>query len=118
VVDADVLARQVVEPGTQGLKGIVTTFGTEILQEDGNLDRKKLGSIIFKDEDKRRLLNKTVHPAIQKAVFWQVLRYWYRGYKYCVLDHPLLIETGLWKWIGLVVVVSWYANRSATLLAY
>ena len=95
MVDADILARQVVEPGTRGLKAIVSTFGTEILQEDGTLDRKKLGDIIFNDEDKRKRLNKIMHPAVRRAIFWQVLGYWFKGYKYCILDIPLLIESGL-----------------------
>jgi dephospho-CoA kinase len=110
VIDADILARQVVEPGTQALKTIIATFGTEILQEDGTLDRKKLGTIIFNDEGRRKLLNKIVHPAVRRAMFWKVLGYWFRGHRYCVLDIPLLIEAGLWKWVGLVVVVSWYDN--------
>jgi dephospho-CoA kinase len=113
VIDADILARQVVEPGTRALKAIVSTFGTEVLQDDGTLDRKKLGTIIFNDEDKRKLLNEIVHPAVRMAMFWQVLGYWFTGCKYCVLDIPLLIESGLWEWVGLVVVVSWYAKSSA-----
>ena len=107
IVDADIIARQVVEPGTSSLAKIQATFGDEVLFPDGTLDRKKLGSIIFNDEVKRRQLNKIVHPAVKKAMLWQVLGYWIRGYKYCVMDVPLLIEGGLWKWVGLVVVVYW-----------
>ena len=107
VIDADLLARQVVEPGTPGFKSIVSTFGTEVLNQDGTLDRKKLGTIIFNDEAKRKLLNRIVHPAVRKAMFWQVMAYWIRGHRYCILDVPLLIEGGLWQWVGLVVVVYW-----------
>jgi len=85
----------------------VSTFGTEVLNLDGTLDRKKLGSIIFDDEAKRKLLNRIVHPAVRKAMFWQVMGYWIRGHRYCILDVPLLIEGGLWQWVGLVVVVYW-----------
>ncbi|KAF8971914.1 dephospho-CoA kinase-domain-containing protein [Flammula alnicola] len=105
IVDADVIARQVVEPGTSGLAKIKATFGNEVILPDGTLDRKKLGSIIFNDEVKRKKLNKIVHPAVRKAMLWQMLGYWIRGYKYCIMDVPLLIEGGLWQWVGLVVVV-------------
>ena len=107
VVDADLLARQVVEPGTPALKAIVSTFGHEVLLPDGTLNRKMLATIAYNDETKMKLVNKIVHPAVRKALFWQTMRYWIRGYKYCVLDVPLLIEGGIWQWIGLVVVVYW-----------
>ncbi|KAF8065334.1 dephospho-CoA kinase-domain-containing protein [Lyophyllum atratum] len=105
VVDADVLARQVVEPGTTGLKKIVKEFGSEILLPDGTLDRKKLGTVVFNDEEKRKKLNAIVHPAVQWAMFMKVIGLWVNSEKYCVLDVPLLIEGGLWKWVGKVVVV-------------
>lgn len=107
IIDADIIARQVVEPGTPALAKIQATFGNEVLFPDGSLDRKKLGSIIFNDEVKRKQLNKIVHPAVRKAMLWQMLGYWIKGYKYCVMDVPLLIEGGLWQWVGLVVVVYW-----------
>ncbi|PPQ89968.1 hypothetical protein CVT25_009608 [Psilocybe cyanescens] len=105
IVDADVIARQVVEPGTQGLAKIKKVFGDDVLLSDGTLDRKKLGSIIFNDEGKRKQLNKIVHPAVRKAMLWQVLGFWIRGHKYCVMDVPLLIEGGLWQLVAQVVVV-------------
>ncbi|KAJ3514550.1 hypothetical protein NLJ89_g2312 [Agrocybe chaxingu] len=108
VVDADVIARQVVEPGTPVLTKIVKTFGSDVLLQDGSLDRKKLGGIIFGDETKRKQLNRIVHPAVRKAMFWQMLGYWIRGHKYCIMDVPLLIEGGLWQWVGVVVVVYWH----------
>ncbi|RDB22987.1 Dephospho-CoA kinase [Hypsizygus marmoreus] len=105
VVDADVLARQVVEPGTSGLKKIVSYFGPDVLLPDGTLDRKKLGSIVFNNEEKRKKLNSIVHPAVRWAMFRKVVEYWVGSEKYCVLDVPLLIEGGVWKWVGKVVVV-------------
>lgn len=107
VVDADVLARQVVMPGTPALTKIIDYFGAGILLPDGNLDRKKLGSIIFNDENKRKVLNSIVHPAVRRAMCWEVLVHWFRGEKFCIVDVPLLIEGGLWKWVGQVVVVYW-----------
>jgi dephospho-CoA kinase len=107
VVDADILAREAVQPGKAALKKIVKYFGPSVLLADGSLDRKKLGSIIFNDEVKRKKLNSIVHPAISRAILWRVLSHWIRGDKACVLDVPLLIEGGLWKWVGTVVVVYW-----------
>lgn len=105
LIDADVIARQVVEPGTPALAKIQAYFGDAVIQPDGTLDRKKLGTIIFDDEEKRRKLNGIVHPAVRWAMLWLVLGYWIRGNKYCVLDVPLLIEGSLWKMVGKVVVV-------------
>jgi dephospho-CoA kinase len=107
IIDADLIARQVVEPGTPALKAIVSTFGHEVLLPDGTLNRKMLATIAYNDETKMKLVNKIVHPAVRKALFWQAMRYWIRGYKYCVLDVALLIEGGIWEWTGLVVVVYW-----------
>lgn len=52
-------------------------------------------------------MNKIVHPAVRKEMVWEVARYWLAGHKVCVLDVPLLIEAGLWKWCSKVVVVYW-----------
>lgn len=105
VIDADILARQVVQPGTPALAQIVATFGADVLQADGTLDRAKLGAIVFADEAQRRKLNAIVHPAVRRAMLWGVLRCWWRGARICVLDVPLLIEGGLWKFVGAVAVV-------------
>lgn len=105
VIDADVLAREVVQPGAKGLTQIVASFGSELLFPDGTLDRKKLGAIIFNNEVKRKKLNSIIHPAVSRAILWNVFLCWLRGEKLCVVDVPLLIEGGLWKWMGKVVVV-------------
>lgn len=107
VIDADFLAREVVAPGTSGLRAIVGQFGTDILSPDGALDRKKLGDIIFKDAKKRKILNGIVHPAVRRAMLREVVRCWWNGESVCVLDVPLLIEAGLWRWVGEVVVIYW-----------
>ncbi|KAJ8082086.1 Dephospho-CoA kinase cab5 [Marasmius tenuissimus] len=107
VVDADLLAREVVEPGTPALRRIVKTFGSEVLLTDGSgaLDRKKLGSIIFNDEKKRKQLNAIVHPAVRWGMFWGVVKCWLRGERICVLDVPLLIESKLWRYVWGVLLV-------------
>jgi dephospho-CoA kinase len=107
IVDADILARQVVEPGTPALAKIIDYFGPSILLPDGSLDRKQLGSIIFNDENKRKKLNSIVHPAVSYAILWSVLLHWIKGNKICIVDVPLLIEGGLWKLMGKVVLVYW-----------
>nr|BFE89053.1 hypothetical protein GCM10020093_116540 [Planobispora longispora] len=62
VIDADKIAREVVEPGTEGLARVVAVFGAGVLREDGALDREKLGSIVFADSEKLASLNAIVHP--------------------------------------------------------
>lgn len=64
LIDADKIAREVVEPGTPGLAAVVDAFGAEILAPDGTLDRPKLGSIVFADPDRLAELNKIVHPLV------------------------------------------------------
>ena len=66
IVDADVLAREVVEPGTEGLAAIAKQFGSRVLTEDGTLNRPALGAIIFSDPEQREVLNGITHPAIWK----------------------------------------------------
>jgi len=105
VVDADLLAREAVLPGTSAYAAIIKTFGEDIIQQDGYLDRKKLGDVIFNDEAKRKRLDEIVHPAVRRAMVWGVFKAWIRGEKVCIVDVPLLVETGMWKWVGKVVVV-------------
>lgn len=110
IVDADVLARQVVEPGTRAYTQIVSYFGEDICHPDRTLDRPKLGKLVFNDAEKRKKLNSIVHPAVRMAMVKQVVLCWLKGKKICVLDVPLLVEAGLWKWVGKIVVVSWYVR--------
>ncbi|MER5180740.1 dephospho-CoA kinase [Streptomyces sp. NPDC002896] len=65
LIDADKIAREVVEPGTPGLATIVEAFGEEVLHADGSLDRPKLGTIVFADADRLALLNSIVHPLVR-----------------------------------------------------
>ena len=86
---------------------MISEFGTEVLLPDGSLDRQKLGAIIFADEGRRRKLNAIIHPRVRKAMIWQVFRYWVKGEKICILDIPLLVEAGLWRFVGDTIVVYW-----------
>ncbi len=95
VVDADVIAREVVEPGQEAFNQIVQAFGEQILNEDGNIHRKKLGAIIFNDQKKREQLNSIVHPAVRAEMKKRRDDYLQSGHDHVVLDIPLLIESEL-----------------------
>lgn len=101
----DVLARQVVEPGQPALKAIESHFGASVIQENGTLNREALGQIVFNDPAQRAILNKITHPAVRKAMARQIFLHWLRGVKVCVVDAPLLIEAGLWRFCGKIVIV-------------
>ncbi|MGK5628704.1 dephospho-CoA kinase [Streptomyces sp. URMC 123] len=103
VVDADRIAREVVEPGTPGLAAVVEAFGTEILTPDGTLDRPRLASIVFADPERLRALNEIVHPLVghrsaelERAAGPDAV---------VVHDVPLLTENGLAPLYDLVIVV-------------
>ena len=109
VIDADVIAREVVEPGKEAYNEIVAAFGKEVLGENGELDRPKLGSIVFHNEEKRLLLNGIVHPAVREEMNAQKDMYIREKAQAVVLDIPLLFEsklTGLVNEILLVYVDS------------
>jgi dephospho-CoA kinase len=106
VLDADLTARRVVEPGTPGLARIVEAFGEGVLLDGGSLDRKKLGSIVFGNEEKRLLLNSIVHPLVIEAQ-----DDWLKGIEaddpngIAVIDAALMIESGGYKRFNKLIVV-------------
>lgn len=106
IVDADVVARDVVEPGTGTLALIVQNFGADILLEDGNLNRPKLGDIIFHEPAKRKILNDIMHPAIRQEMLRQRDAYIEAGQKHVVMDIPLLFESKLEHFVERILVVS------------
>ncbi|KAK3853348.1 hypothetical protein Pcinc_036790 [Petrolisthes cinctipes] len=93
VVDADLIARQIVEPGKKAWKKIRAAFGDDVFLESGELDREKLGKLIFSDMEKRRMINKITHPEIYREIRSQVFRYLLQGEQFVVLDLPLLYES-------------------------
>jgi dephospho-CoA kinase len=105
VIDADIVSREVVEPGEQALKKIAATFGEEILLEDGTLNRKLLGSIIFQDQSKREQLNAIVHPAVRKRMIAKKEKLLQQGYRSIVMDIPLLFENNLTYLVEKTIVV-------------
>lgn len=106
VLDADVSAREVVEPETRGLSLIVKNFGKEILQPDGKLDREKLGAIVFADTQKRQLLNSIVHPlVIEKQNEWLAEKERENVNGIAIIDAALMIESGGYDRFDKLIVV-------------
>lgn len=91
VVDADVLAREVVEPGSSGLSSLVALFGTGILQTDGSLDRQKLGELVFSSEVNRKTVESILHPLIKARALSQLAAV--PAGEVAVYVIPLLVES-------------------------
>lgn len=105
VVDADAVAREVVEPGSPGLAAVVEEFGPGVLLPDGGLDREALGKVVFADPDARGRLNAVLHPRIgaRSAELWAAAEA--SGAAVLVHDVPLLAENGMQGLYDEVVVV-------------
>ncbi|MHA6512214.1 dephospho-CoA kinase [Tessaracoccus sp. Z1128] len=103
VVDADLIAREVVEPGSEGLRRIVERFGAGMLRPDGTLDRAQLGDLIFADDEAREDLNAIVHPLV-RARSDELVAAAPPG-SVAVQVIPLLVETGLDKAFDHIIVV-------------
>jgi len=103
VVDADLLAREVVARGTDGLAEIVELFGPDVLTDEGDLDRPKLGAIVFSDEQKRRALEAIIHPRVRDR--GRQLEAEAPEGAVVIHDIPLLVETGQPSHFDAVVVV-------------
>lgn len=105
VIDADVVAREVVRPGTDGLAAIVEAFGEEVLATDGSLDRASLRDRIFREDSARRTLEAIVHPRIRAWMDDACTSLANEGHPYLVCVIPLLIETDQTSAYDRVVVV-------------
>lgn len=102
IVDADVVARQVVAPGTSALKAIAEHFGEHLIQHDGTLDRKALRQIVFDNEQHKRWLNQLLHPLIRRQLLNQLQQ---ATSTYVVLVAPLLLENELDQFCQRVLVI-------------
>jgi dephospho-CoA kinase len=105
VVDADAIAREVVEPGRPAYEAIVRHFGQDVLLPDGQIDRKKLGEIIFSNEAERQVLNEIVHPVVRKEMREQAEQAERAGEQIVFMDIPLLFESKLQHMVHKIVVV-------------
>lgn len=102
IVDADLASRIIVAPGQPALREITDTFGSQYLQHDGQLDRAALRALVFRDEDKRRQLERITHPRIREELARQMDS---AVSPYVVLSSPLLLESGQSTMVDLSVVV-------------
>jgi len=105
IVDADRVAREIVEPGQPAYREIVEQFGGGVLQADGTLDRKRLGAIVFADAEQRKRLNAITHPRIAAATQEKMAAFSAAGEPLAIYEAALLVENGLHHALaGLIVV--------------
>lgn len=105
IIDADLISREVVEPGEPAYRKIVEVFGADILYDDGALNRNKLGSLIFSDKIKRDRLNQIVHPQVRQRMLERTEHFRQEGETAVILDIPLLIESQLLHFVDKVLLV-------------
>jgi len=102
LIDTDIIARDVVSAGSPGLREIATTFGEEVIADDGALDRRALRSIVFSDEKRRGELESIVHPRIRHEA---IRRMRAQGRPYQIVIVPLLVESPLKEDVDRILVV-------------
>lgn len=102
VIDTDVIARELVEPGQPALERIAEAFGTAILDSNGALDRRKMREAIFSDPDKKAQLEGLLHPMIAEEVLKRTSEV---SGPYCILVIPLYAESASYRWVDRVLVV-------------
>jgi dephospho-CoA kinase len=102
VVDADKLSREAIEPGTSGFDEVVATFGEKIIS-DGEIDRQKLGKIVFKDAAERKKLEAIIHPRVQEALATKIKTL--SPGDVLVYEIPLLVETGAAEKFDYIITV-------------
>lgn len=102
IIDADVIAREVVEPGTQALQSITEHFGSQVLDSDGSLQRETLREIVFADSTERLWLEQLLHPLIHAAINHRIAAC---RTAYCLLVSPLLLETSQRDLVDRILVV-------------
>ncbi|MBI4247133.1 MAG: dephospho-CoA kinase [Candidatus Rokubacteria bacterium] len=119
IIDADQLAREVVEPGAPALAQIVAAFGRGVLGPDGRLDRKALGAIVFADADRRRRLEALTHPPIRERLTRRLAELTAQKFQgLAIFDAPVMIESGTYTTMDrLVVVITDEATQLARLMA-
>lgn len=105
IVDADEVARQVVEPGSETLAAIHAAFGDDALLPDGSMNREAIGRHIFGDSQKREQLNSIIHPAIRQEMLRQRDHHIASGASIVIMDIPLLFESKLQHFVDRILVV-------------
>ncbi|MCE0493380.1 dephospho-CoA kinase [Vibrio salinus] len=102
IIDADIIARQVVEPGTEGLSAIIRRYGETMLNSTGNLNRKKLREVVFSDPAEKEWLNNLLHPMIKREITHDLNN---MTSPYCLLVIPLLVENNWQSLCDRILVV-------------
>ncbi|HYT54729.1 MAG TPA: dephospho-CoA kinase [Verrucomicrobiae bacterium] len=110
IINADVLAREVVEPDQDAWKEIVASFGADTLQADRTLDRTKLRTIIFNDPEARKKLEAIIHPRVRALAEQRIREHAAAGYAVIVYEVPLLFEGNLHEWLRPVILVACDVN--------
>lgn len=106
VIDGDVVAREVVFPGSRCLRELVAEFGDGILREDGTLNRRKLADISFSDPKKKARLDAITHPHIIERMLNQFDQLHANGHKYCLVEAAALVESGLYANCDKIILVT------------
>jgi dephospho-CoA kinase len=106
VVDADQIARDVVEPGTEGLRAVVVELGDDVLDAEGRLDRAKLGARVFDDERARKKLESILHPRIATQSMRRFAELAQEGHPYAIYEAALLVENGSHRMMSALIVVA------------
>jgi dephospho-CoA kinase len=106
IVNADDLAREVVEPGHEAWQEIVASFGAGVLQSDQNLDRQKLRMLIFNQPEARKRLESIIHPRVRALAEERIRQYAAAGYPVVIYEVPLLFEGNLQEWLRPVILVA------------
>lgn len=106
VIDADQVARDVVEPGTEGLAQVVAAFGAGVLDPEGRLDRKRVAARVFDAPEERKKLEAILHPRIAAESMMRMQRLAAAGHPYAIYEATLLVENGSYKMMSALVVVT------------
>lgn len=117
VIDTDLIARNLLSKGTETYQKVLEFFSSDILLTNNEINRKKLGRIIFSNPQKRSGLNEIVHPKVKEVVDIEIKRYKEEGHKVIVLDVPLLFETNYQKIVDKTIVVFTTAIKQLERLA-
>lgn len=107
IIDSDLIAREVTEPGSSALNNIVKQFGAHVLNADGTLNRQQLRYIIFKDPAQRLWLEQLLHPIIIERCLERIKRV---SAPYCIVVIPLLLETGPYPFIDRILIIDTTEN--------
>jgi len=119
IINADHIAHELLEYGTDVYQNVLTEFGAEILRADGSIDRKRLGEVVFSSEEKRRRLNAITHPAVRNAILREIAAIEKDACgEIIIVEAALLVETGGYKeYDGLIVTVCDPATQLYRLMA-